>query len=128
MSIRAVLWSLSILVVGFALGGCEDDEELSDGGTLIIDDDRTSGATITVFYALGSETPLTVTIDAGQTRVLTVAQGTYTVTFDDDGTGGITAGDTVETAVQVQTDKSTTVEYAGEDQSGTIGPSLQANG
>lgn len=128
MSIRAVLFSFAVIVSGFALGGCEDDDDLSDGGTLIIDDDRTSGATITVFIQLGSETPTTTTIDAGQTRVLTVAQGSYTVTFDDDGTGGVTAGDTVENAVQVQTDRSTTVEYAGADESGVIGPNLQANG
>jgi len=124
-----VLLSLLVGAGAFALGGCEnDDDELTAGGTLIIDDDRATGATITVHYALGSETALTTTIDAGQTRVLTVAQGTYKVTFDDDGTGGITAGDTVEAAVQVQTDKTTTVEYAGADDTGVIGPSLQANG
>lgn len=128
MSIRAVLLSLAIVLGGFALGGCDDDEDLSDGGTLIIDDDRTSGATITVFVRLGSETPISTTIDAGQTRMLPLAQGTYTVTFDDDGTGGATADDTVESAVLVETDKSTTVEYAGADESGVIGPNLQANG
>lgn len=127
--LRPALLSLLVVAGSFALGGCEnDDDDLSDGGTLIIDDDRASGATITVHYALGTETPVTTTIDAGQTRILTVAQGTYTVTFDDDGTGGVTAGDTKVLSVQVQTDKTTTVEYAGADDTGVIGPSLQANG
>lgn len=126
--LRPVLLSLLVVAGAFALGGCEDDDELTDGGTLIIDDDRTTGATITVFIALGSETPTSVTIDADQTRILTVAQGTYTVTFDDDGTGGVSAGDTVRSSVSVQTDKTTTVEYAGADDTGVIGPSLQANG
>jgi major membrane immunogen (membrane-anchored lipoprotein) len=129
MSARPRSTVLCLAILGaFALGGCEDDDELTDGGTLILDDDRTSGATITVFIALGSQTPTSVTIDAAQSRVLTLTQGTYTITFDDDGTGGVTAGDTVETPVNVETGKSTTVEYAGEDKSGVIGPNLQANG
>lgn len=126
--LRSILLSIAVIIGAFALGGCEEDDELTDGGTLIIDDDRASGATITVFIRLGAEAPTTVTIDASQTRVLTVAQGTYTITFDDDGTGGVTGGDTVESSVQVQTDKSTTVEYAGADDTGVIGPNLQANG
>ena len=127
--LRPALLSLLVIAGAFALGGCEEDDDgLSTSGTLIIDDDRLTGATITVFYALGSETPLTTTIDAGQTRILTVVQGAYTVTFDDNGTGGVNAGDTDETAVQVQTNKTTTVEYAGSSKSGVIGPNLQANG
>jgi plastocyanin len=129
--LRSVLMPLMVIAGAFALGGCEnDDEELTaDGGTLVIDDDRTMGATITVHIALGSETPTTVTIDAGQTRTITgLAQGTYTVTFDDDGTGGITSGDTKEAAVLIETKKTTTVEYAGADATGIIGPSPQANG
>lgn len=128
--LRPALLSLLVPLAAFALGGCDDDEddEVTDGGTLIIDDDRTSGATITVYFALGSETPTSTTIDANQTRILTVAQGTYTVTFDDDGTGGVTAGDTKVLSVQVQSGKTTSVEYAGADDTGVIGPSLQANG
>lgn len=126
--LRPVLLSLAIIAGAFALGGCEEDDDLSDGGTLVIDDDRTTGATITVFIQLGSQTPTTTTIDAGQSKVLTLAQGTYTITFDDDGTGGATAGDTKENSVVVETDRSTTVEYAGEDKSDVIPPHLQANG
>ena len=127
--LRPALLSLLVIAGAFALGGCEDDEdELSTNGTLIIDDDRATGAAITVYYALGSATPLATTIDAGQTRILSVVQGTYTVTFDDDGTGEVTAGDTKVLSVQVRTDKTTTVEYAGADDTGVIGPSLQANG
>jgi hypothetical protein len=126
--LRPTLLSLFVIAGAFALGGCEEDDKLTDGGTLIIDDDRASGATVTVFYALGTQTPVSITIDAGQSRIITVAQGTYTVTFDDDGTGGVTAGDTKVLSVQVQTDKTTSVEYAGADDTGVIGPSLQANG
>jgi len=63
MRARLRLPILSLLVVAgaFALGGCENDDELTDGGTLIIDDDRTTGATITVFYGIGSATPVSVT-------------------------------------------------------------------
>lgn len=124
---RPLLLCLAIAVGAFALGGCDNEDDEAESGTLIIDDDRATGATITVYIALGSEAPTSVTIDARQSRVLSVAQGTYTITFDDDGTGGITAGDEKETGVQVQTGRTTTVEYNGTD-AGVIGPNLQANG
>jgi outer membrane protein assembly factor BamE (lipoprotein component of BamABCDE complex) len=126
--LRPALLSLLVLAGAFALGGC-NEEELEEGSTLVIDDDRTTAPTLTVFYALGSGTPLSTTIGAGTTsRALTVANGTYTVTFDDDGTAGVSAGDTVKTGDVVQSGRTTTVEYAGEDKANVIGPNLQANG
>lgn len=125
--LRPALLFLLVVVGAFALGGCEE-EELEEGSTLIIDDDRTTGSTVTVFYALGAGTPLSATVGVGQTTKLSVASGTYTVTFDDDGTAGVSAGDTVQAGVVVQTGLITTVEYAGEDDSGVIGPNLHANG
>lgn len=124
---RPALLSLLVIAGAFALGGC-DEEDLEEGSTLVIDDDRTTGATITVFYALGTGTPLSTTVAVGQNTVLTVASGTYTVTFDDDGTAGVSAGDTVQTGVVVQTGRTTIVEYAGDDDTGVIGPNLHANG
>lgn len=127
--LRPALLSLLVIAGAFALGGCEDDEdELTNGGTLIIDDDRATGLPMTVFIVLGTEAPTSITINAGQTTILTVAQGSYTITFDDDGTAGIGAGDTKETAVQVQTKKTTVVEYTAVNDADTSGPSLQANG
>ncbi|MBA3700112.1 MAG: hypothetical protein H0W78_14780 [Planctomycetes bacterium] len=125
--LRPALLSLLVIAGAFVLGGCKQSE-LEEGSTLIIDDDRTTGATITVFYALGSGTPLSTTVTLGGSTVLIVASGTYTITFDDDGTAGVSAGDTVQTGVVVQTNKSTTVEYAGADDTGVIGPNLHANG
>jgi hypothetical protein len=113
------------------LGGCKNDDELTDGGTLVIDDDRTPGTgvlPITVFITLGSGTPTSVIVNAGASQTVTLSQGTYTVTFDDDGTSGATSGDTKEATVQVQTGKSTSVEYAGAAKTHIIGPNLQANG
>lgn len=110
---RSILLPLLIAAGAFTLGGCEDDDELTDAGTLVIDDDRTSGLPMTVYIALGSETPSTITVDFGTTRYVSLAQGTYTITFDDNGTSGIQAGDTVETGVQVQVDRTITIEYVG---------------
>lgn len=125
--LRPALLSLLVIAGALTVGGCEE-EELDEGSTLIIDDDRTTGTDVTVFYALGTSTPLSTTITVGQGTVLTVASGTYTVTFDDDGTAGVSAGDTVQTGVVVQTGRTTTVEYTGEDDTGVIGPNLHANG
>ncbi len=130
---KPLRFSLLLLVVvgAFALGGCEEEEdELTDGGVLIIDDDRATGLPMTVFIALGTESPGTVIINAGQTLILDIAQGTYTVTFDDDGVSGIGTGstDTKKTGVQVQTDKITNIEYKDQGNANVGGPALQANG
>ncbi len=126
--LRPALLSLLVIVGAFALGGCEE-EDLEEGSNLILDDDRTTGtAVIPVFYALGAGTPVSTTLAVGESKVLVVANGTYTVTFDDDGTAGVSAGDTVVTGVLVQTGRTTTVEYAGADDTGVIGPNLHANG
>lgn len=129
MRTRVSLLSLSVLLAGAcALGGCKNEQQPIEGDTLIIDDDRTSGATVTVFYALGVSAPLSTTVTVGGSTKLIVASGTYTVTFDDDGTAGVSAGDTVQAGVVVQSGRVTTVEYAGEDDTGVIGPNLHANG
>lgn len=128
--LRPALLSLLVIAGAFALGGCAE-ADLEEGSTLIIDDDRTTGtSTVTVFYALTSGTgaPLSTTIAVGESKILVVANGTYTVTFDDNiPPAGIDAGDTKVTGVQVQTGHTTTVEYAGADDTGVIGPSLHAN-
>lgn len=131
--LRPALLSLLVFAGAFALGGCEEDDEedeVTNGGTLIIDDDRTTGLPMTVFIALGAETPTTITLNAGQTQILTVTQGSYTITFDDDGTAGIVAPstDTKKTGVQVLTNKTTSVEYTAVGDADTSGPSLSANG
>jgi hypothetical protein len=108
---HSILLPLLIAIGAFALGGCDDEEELTDAGTLVIDDDRTSGLPMTVYIALGSQTPSTIQVDFGTTRYVSLAQGTYTITFDDNGTSGIQSGDTVETGVQVLTDLTVTIEY-----------------
>jgi hypothetical protein len=127
--LRPALLSLLVVAGAFALGGCSEEEDLEEGSTLIIDDDRTTGtSTITVFYALGTGTPQSTTIAVGESKILVVANGTYTVTFDDNTPpAGIDVGDTKVTGVQVQTGHTTTVEYAGADDTGVIGPSLHAN-
>jgi hypothetical protein len=128
MRMRPFVLTAAVALAAFALGGCEDDDELTDGGTLILDDDRTEGDVLTVYLKLGSETATTVQLGFGVSKTVTLAQGSYTVTFDDDGVEGPTTGDTVESAVLVETGKTTTVEYAGEDDSDVIGPVPQANG
>ena len=128
MRMRPLILTAAVALAAFALGGCDDDDELSEGGTLILDDDRTTGDVLTVYLKLGSETPTTVQLGFGVSKTISLAQGSYTVTFDDDGVEGITAGDTAESAVLVETGKTTTVEYAGEDDSDVIGPVPQANG
>lgn len=131
--LRLTLLSLLVVAGAFALGGCEEDdeeEEAVDTGVLIIDDDRTTGLPMTIFIALGTEPPRTITISATQSIILDLAQGTYTVTFDDDGVSGIGTGstDTQKTGVQVLIDKITNIEYKDKGNAVIGGPALQANG
>lgn len=111
--LRSILLPLVIAASAFSLGGCDDDEddELTDVGTLVIDDDRASGLPMTVHIALASQPASTITVDFGTTRYVSLVQGTYTITFDDNGTSGIQAGDTVKSGVQVLTDRTVTIEY-----------------
>ena len=131
--LRAVLLPLLVIVAAFALGGCEEEgeDELTDGGVLLIDDDRASGGLpMTIFIRLGTEPPGTVIINAGQSLIIDLAQGSYTVTFDDDGISGIGTGstDTQKTNVLIQTDKITNIEYKAKGDAFVSPPALQANG